>query len=260
MASSIDSAAQGRFGGKVVLVTGAGSGIGEATARGFAAEGATVAVCDLSAANAERVAAEIADSQGSAVPFAVDVCDGVAVRAMIAAVVDRHGRLDIAVNNAGIGGSGVPLAQIGEDSFDRVIATNLKGVWQCMRHEIPVLLRGGGGTIVNMASAMGLIGRANSADYIAAKHGVVGLTRAAALEYSASGIRVNAVCPGVIDTPLIQSRAGQPGFLEGLTALHPIGRLGHSGEVVDAILWLASAQASFVTGIALPVDGGWTAG
>ena len=174
-----DDARRGMFKDKVVLVTGGGSGIGAATARAFAAEGAIVALCDMSADSAERVAGEIG---GGAMPFALDVRDGAAVAAMIDAVVARHGRLDVAVNNAGIGGSGVPLADIPEDNFDRVMSINIKGVWQCMRHEIPVMLRGGGGAIVNLASAMGLVGRANSADYVATKHAVMGLTRAAALE------------------------------------------------------------------------------
>ena len=250
-----DDARRGLFAGKVVLVTGGGSGIGEATARAFAAEGAAVALCDLSAETAGRAAEAI-----GAMHFALDVRDGAAVAAMIDAVVERHGRLDVAVNNAGIGGSGVPLAEIPEDNFDRVMSTNIKGVWQCMRHEIPVMLQGGGGAIVNLASAMGLVGRANSADYVATKHAVMGLTRSAALEYSALGIRINAVCPGVIDTPLIQERAAKPGFLEALSALHPIGRFGRVDDVAEAILWLASSRSSFVTGIGMPVDGGWTAG
>ena len=252
-----DDAWRGMFKDKVVLVTGGGSGIGAATARAFAAEGAIVALCDMSADSAERVVGEIG---GGAMPFALDVRDGAAVAAMIDAVVARHGRLDVAVNNAGIGGSGVPLADIPEDNFDRVMSINIKGVWQCMRHEIPVMLRGGGGAIVNLASAMGLVGRANSADYVATKHAVMGLTRSAALEYSALGIRINAVCPGVIDTPLIQARAEKPGFLDALTAMHPIGRFGKVDDVAEAILWLASARSSFVTGIGMPVDGGWTAG
>lgn len=262
MATTDDSAApHGTFTGKVVLITGAGSGIGEATARAFAAEGAIVAVSDMSAAAAERVATEICEgSAGTALPLALDVRDGAAVAAMIDTLVSRHGRLDIAVNNAGIGGSGVPLADIPEENFDRVMSTNVKGVWQCMRHEIPVMLRTGGGAIVNLASAMGLVGRANSADYVATKHAVMGLTRSAALEYSALGVRINAVCPGVIDTPLIQVRAEKPGFLEALSALHPIGRFGKVDDVAAAILWLASPQSSFVTGIGMPVDGGWTAG
>ncbi|WP_310531282.1 glucose 1-dehydrogenase [Novosphingobium sp.] len=247
------------FKDKVVLVTGAGSGIGAVLAQAFGAAGAVVAVCDVSAGAAQGIAADIAERGGTAAPFALDVRDGTAVGAMIDALVSTHGRLDVAVNNAGVGGSGVPLAEIAEEAFDRVVGVNLKGVWQCMRHEITAMMRSGGGVIINNASALGLIGKANSSDYVATKHAVIGLTKSAALEYSAQGIRVNAVCPGVIDTPLIQSRAGQPGFLDGLTALHPIGRLGQAHEVAEAIMWLASPQASFVTGIALPVDGGWTA-
>ena len=252
-----DDGRRGSFKDKIVLVTGGGSGIGAATARAFAAEGATVAVCDMSDEAAARVTEELGAASMS---FALDVRDGAAVAAMIDAVVARHGRLDVAVNNAGVGGSGVPLADIPEDSFDRVVSINIKGVWQCMRHEIPVMLRGGGGAIVNLASAMGLVGRANSADYVATKHAVMGLTKSAALEYSALGVRINAVCPGVIDTPLIQARAVKPGFLEGLSALHPIGRFGTVDDVAEAILWLASSRSSFVTGIGMSVDGGWTAG
>lgn len=247
------------FSGKSALVTGGGSGIGAATAQAFARLGARVAVCDIAIDAAQAIADSIVAAGGDAFALAADVAATDSVAAMMRAVEDRFGGLDIAVNNAGIGGSGSLLTDVPEDHFDRVMAVNLKGVWQCMRHEIPLMLRNGGGVIVNTASALGMVARVNSSEYIAAKHAVVGMTKAAALEYSASGIRVNAVCPGVIVTLLVESAMANPAIAADLLALHPIGRLGRVDEVADAIVWLASPQSSFVTGIALPVDGGWTA-
>lgn len=247
------------FADRIVLVTGAGSGIGAASAQAFAQQGASVVVCDIAIEAAHAVAARITGSGGVAIALPADVSSSESVAAMIAAVEARFGRLDIAVNNAGIGGSGKPLADVPEAHFDRVLGINLKGVWQCMRHEIPLMLRSGGGAIVNTASALGLIAMPNSCEYIAAKHAVVGLTKAAALEYSALGIRVNAACPGVIETPLLDAAMANPETAARLRGLHPIGRLGQVEEVAQTILWLASPQASFVTGVALPVDGGWVA-
>ena len=242
---------------KVVLITGAGSGIGAAAARAFAREGGRIVVCDISLAAAEATVAAISDAC-EAIAIAADVASAADAQAMMATIERRFGRLDIAVNNAGIGRSGQPLADIPEWHFDRVLAVNLKGIWQCMRFEIPLMLRGGGGAIVNTASALGLVAMPNSAEYIAAKHGVIGLSKAASLDYAAAGIRVNAVCPGVIETPLVQDGTADPAINARLTALHPIGRLGRPEEVADAIIWLASAHSSFVTGASVAVDGGWT--
>lgn len=248
------------FSGKSVLVTGGGSGIGAATATAFAALGASIAVCDINLAAAESVTRQITDGGGMAMAIQVDVASTNSVEAMVRALIEQFGRLDVAVNNAGIGGSDQMMIDIPEAHFDRVLSVNLKGVWQCMRHEIPLMLQGGGGAIINMSSALGLVAAANSSEYIAAKHGVIGLTKAAAIEYSAQGIRINAVCPGVIDTPLIQSRMDMDASVRaGLEARHPVGRLGRAEEIADAIIWLASPGAAFVNGIALPVDGGWTA-
>lgn len=243
------------FEGKVAIVTGGGSGIGEAVALALGRAGASVAVCDID----EAAAGAVADRIGaSAIAVRADVSDMASVASMVSRVTDRFGRLDIAVNNAGIGGAGQPLADTDPAQFGTVIDVNLIGVWRCMRTQIPAMLASGGGVVVNMASALGLIARAHSSDYIAAKHGVIGLTKAAAVEYSALGVRVNAVCPGVIDTPLIRARADAAG-IAALESLHPIGRLGQSTEVAEAVLWLASDRSSFVTGAAVAVDGGWTA-
>lgn len=248
------------FSGKTVLVTGGGSGIGAATAKAFAAQGASIAVGDINLAAAERVTRQITDDGGTAIAIHVDVASTDSVETMVSALKERFGRLDVAVNNAGIGGSDELLADVPEAHFDRVLSVNLKGVWQCMRHEIPLMLHGGGGAIINMSSALGLVAAANSSEYIATKHGVIGLTKAAAIEYSAQGIRINAVCPGVIETPLIQSRMDVDASIRArLVARHPIGRLGRAEEIADAIIWLASPRSGFVNGVALPIDGGWTA-
>lgn len=244
---------------RIVLITGAGSGIGRAAALRFAAEGARVAACDIGFDSAAATADLIMQAGGEAAPLAVDVASADSVDALFDAVVALWGGVDIALNNAGIGATGELLADIAEADFDRLMSINLKGVWLCMRREIPLMVARGGGVIVNSASALGLIAMPRSSPYVAAKHAVVGLTKAAALEYAAAGVRVNAVCPGVIDTPLVQAGLADSDVNAALRALHPVGRFGQPNDVVEAMLWLASPAASFVNGISLPVDGGWTA-
>jgi NAD(P)-dependent dehydrogenase (short-subunit alcohol dehydrogenase family) len=236
--------------GKVALVTGAASGIGRATAELFAREGAHVVASDLDAERGPQVAEEI-----GAAFVAVDVRDDDAVRALVAHAVDAHGRLDCAANCAGVGAGHATTHEYADEDWDRIVDINLRGTWLAMRHEIPAM--SSGGTIVNVASTLGLRGSPFSSPYSASKHGVIGLTRTAALEYAAAGIRVNAVCPGAIDTPMMDETFGRfPGFREGLIAFVPMGRMGRPDEVAHAIAWLSSDGSSFVTGEALCVEGG----
>jgi NAD(P)-dependent dehydrogenase (short-subunit alcohol dehydrogenase family) len=244
--------------GKVAVVTGAGSGIGEACATLMAARGAKVLVADIEAEHAESVAKAITAEGGVALAASVDVTDPAAVEAMVATAVDELGGLDVAVNNAGIGGPSAPTGDYPVDGWRTVISVNLDGVFYCTREEIRAMRERGGGSIVNMASILGSVGFANSAAYVSAKHGVVGLTKNAALEHAADGIRVNAVGPGFIRTPLVEASmdAEALAFLEGL---HALGRLGTSEEVAELVAWLASDAASFVSGSYYPVDGGYLA-
>jgi NAD(P)-dependent dehydrogenase (short-subunit alcohol dehydrogenase family) len=253
----------GGFEGKVALVTGAGSGIGRASALAFARQGASVVVCDVNVEGGEQTARAIADLGGDAAFLRADVTQAVDVVSLVAGAIETYGRLDFAHNNAGISGSMgatvVAAADYPEETFDRVIAINLKGVWLCMKHEVPQMLSQGGGAIVNTASIMGLVASPTNAAYAASKHGVIGLTRSFALAYAADGIRVNAVCPGYIDTPMFARFRADPELERQITARHPVGRIGTADEIAETVVWLCSDAASFVNGHALVADGGYTA-
>lgn len=246
--------------GKVALVTGGGTGIGRATALEFGRAGAAVVVSDINAVAGEETVGAIRELGRSAVFVEADVSKAAHVEALIARTAADYGRLDCAFNNAGIAGPmGVPIHECREQDWDRVLAINLKGVWLCMKYQVRQMLAQGGGAIVNTASIWGFVGAAGACAYVAAKHGVVGLTKAAALEYSARNIRINAVSPGTIRTPILDPLiAGDPDFVAKIGALHPIGRVGEPPEVAAAVVWLCSDAASFVAGQNLPVDGGYT--
>ena len=249
-----------QFGGKVALVTGGSSGIGRATASAFAGEGANVVVADVLVEGGGETVRMIKEAGGEAIFVKTDVSKATEVEALIKKIVETYGRLDCAINNAGIEGTMAPTADCTEENWDRTININLKGVWLCMKYEIPQMLKQGGGTIVNTASVAGLVGLQGLPAYCASKGGVVQLTRTAALEYARAGIRVNAVCPGVIRTPMVDRLiAAQPEMEEALTAMEPVGRTGKPEEVAEAVVWLCSDAASFVTGHAMVVDGGFVA-
>lgn len=250
-------AQKGMFEGKVALVTGGASGIGRAAAIEFARRGARTVVSDVSPAGEETVGL-IRQAGGEAVFVRADVSKGDEVEKLVRGAVASWKRLDFAFNNAGIEGEMLPLAETTEAGFDRIIAVNLKGVWWCMRHELPQMLAQRGGAIVNCSSIAGLVGFAGSGSYVASKHGVVGLTRAAALDYAKAGIRVNAVCPGVIRTPMIDRAVPDPAARAALEGGAPMARIGEPEEIAKAAAWLCSDEASFVTGQAIAVDGGWT--
>ncbi len=246
--------------GKVALVTGASSGIGRATALAFAGEGATVVVSDIDQVGGEETVALIARGGGAAQFIRADVSQNADVESMIGAIVARYGRLDIAYNNAGIEGRSAPFWETTEENWDRVTGINLKGCFLCMKHELQQMLKQRSGSIVNCSSVAGLVGFPETPAYVASKHGVIGLTKSAALEYATSGIRVNAVCPGVIATPMVDRVTGKAPEAEAAMArMEPMGRIGQSEEVAAAVVWLCSDAASFVTGIAMPVDGGYVA-
>jgi len=252
---------------KVSIITGAASGIGKATALVFAGEGAKVMCADVNVEGAEAVARQIVDTGGEAASVRVDVSKEAEVQEMIAQTVARWGRLDILYNNAGIG-YGMPVTQVPESEWDRLIDINLKGVFLGCKHAIPEMLKNGGGSIINTASDAGLVGTAMLSPYCASKGGVVLFTKSIAVEWGAMGIRVNCVCPGVIRTPILdpflqQAQAmgtTQEEIWERMARAHPVGRVGEPEEVGRAVAFLASDEASFITGVALPVDGGFQAG
>jgi NAD(P)-dependent dehydrogenase (short-subunit alcohol dehydrogenase family) len=250
----------GELTGKVAIVTGASAGIGRAAAMALAAEGASVVLADVDAERGELAARQIRDKGGTALFVATDVSDDAQVAALVERSVQEFGGLDLAFNNAGIEGAPAVTHECTPENWQRTLAVNLSGVWSCMRHEIPRLLARGGGSIVNCASVAGLVGFASLPAYTAAKHGVVGLTKTAALEYAEQGLRVNAVCPGVIDTEMVERFTGhEPDAEAAMVATEPVGRLGRPEEIADAVVWLSSSHASFVTGQAIAVDGGFVA-
>jgi NAD(P)-dependent dehydrogenase (short-subunit alcohol dehydrogenase family) len=249
----------GEFDGKAVVVTGGGSGMGRATALAFAHHGAHVIVADVTVPDGEETVRLILAAGGEARFVRTDVSQAAAVETLISAAVEAFGRLDYAFNNAGINVEQGPLTECSEEQWDRILAINLKGIFLCMKYEIPALQQSGGGVIVNNASVVGLSGSRGHPAYCASKHGIVGLTRAAALDHAHDGIRVNAVCPGTIYTPMYIRREGSdPEHDARLAAAIPLGRLGQPEDVADAVLWLCSARSSFVTGHALVIDGGDT--
>jgi len=246
-----------RFEGRVALVTGGGSGIGRATSLAFANEGAKVVVDDINVQGGEETLRLIKSAGGDAIFVKADVSKAAEVEAMVHRAIEIYGRIDCAFNNAGVGEPLKRLSKTSEDNWDRVMATNLKGVYLCMKYEIPHMYKQGKGAIVNTASLAGLKGLSGQAAYAASKHGVVGLTKSAALEYAGASIRINAVCPGVIDTPLIApNMRDRPQVQKAYVDMEPIGRLGKPEEIAAAVLWLCSDEASFVIGSCFSVDGG----
>ena len=245
--------------GKVALVTGAASGIGRAVALVWAREGARVVLSDLDEDQGQETAALVRELGAEALFLRADASSAKDHEELVALTLRNFGRLDAACNNAGIGGVSAPTADYPLDAWNAVLAVNLSGVFYGCKYQIAAMLQTGGGSIINMASILGAAGFANSAAYTAAKHGVLGLTKAAAFEYSAKGVRVNAVGPGFIHTPMISGLEQDPATHAALVAAHPIGRLGQPEEIAELVAWLASDRASFVTGSYYPVDGGYLA-
>jgi len=246
-----------RFEEKVALVTGGSSGIGRATAVAFANEGARVVIDDINVEGGEETLRMIKNAGGEAIFFKADISKVAEVEALVQKTIETYGRLDCAFNNAGVGEPLKRVAKTTEDNWDRVMATNLKGVYLCMKYEIPHMLKQKKGAIVNTSSLAGRRGLSGQAAYVASKHGVMGLTKSAALEYATSGIRINAVCPGVTSTPLITHQLKDRPYMEKVYVdMEPVGRLGKPEEIAAAVLWLCSDEASFVVGSLFAVDGG----
>ncbi len=251
----------GNFNGKVAIVTGGGSGIGLATAKAFAEQGAKVVIAEITAKNGEDAAKAINDAGGTAMFVHTDVGKAESVAALVEKTVAAYGRLDIAVNNAGIDPEVVPDADWDEAVFDRIQNVNLKGVFLCMKYEIAQMLKNGGGRIVNVASIAGISAVGNKPSYTASKHGVVGMTKAAALQYARRGIRINAMCPGGVDTPISdQNHKGDQAFIDRMADAHPIGYVSQPSEIAAGILFQCSDGASFMIGHPMVLDGGLTAG
>lgn len=251
----------GMLDGKIGLVTGAGSGIGRSTAIAMAREGAKVVVSDVDDKGGAETVKMVTDAGGDGFFVHADVSDPAQIEALVKAAVDKYGALHLAVNNAGIGGESATCADYSIEGWRKVMSINLDGVFYSVKYEVAAMLAAGGGAIVNIASILGLVGWAQAPAYVAAKHGVVGLTKAAALEFATAGIRVNAVNPGFIATPLLVNAGISEGSdLEAFIASkHAMNRLGKAEEVAEGIVWLLSDKASFVTGIPFPIDGGYTA-
>ncbi len=255
----------GEFEGRVAIVTGAGGGIGRASALKFASRGAKVTVADIQVEGGEETVRMIKAAGGDALFVKTDVSDSNEVQALMSKTVGAFGRLDYALNNAGIGAANAMTADYPEDAWHRIIGINLTGVWLCMKYEIPEMLKHGKGVIVNTASTMGLTGLSLICGYVAAKHGVVGLTKVAAMEYATQGLRVVAVCPGFVETPMMDEAAQLGGipkddFYGALASFSSAKRVGKPEEIAEAVIWLCSDAASYVTGSTLTVDGGWICG
>ena len=249
----------GSFAGKVAFVTGAANGIGRAAALAFAREGASVVVADISEQGNQETARMIEKAGGRALAVRCDVSRDKDVKAALEKTIETFGRLDFAFNNAGVEQPITPAADLTEEEWDRIVGINLRSVFLCMKHEIPLMLKQGGGVIVNTSSGAGVRGIAGQAAYCAAKFGIVGLTKAAALDYANSNIRVNAVCPGIINTPMMDRfSGGTPEGRERVIAQEPVGRMGKPEEIAGAVVWLCSNAAAFVVGHAMVIDGGQT--